>query len=129
MDEEIKKNQVNKFNRLSYVFSILMLLVIFSPYPLVKYLGKTGLVIYGLIFIISLFFAIKIEKMKKDNNIQTFKEIKAFTEGKKLDEIEAEREKEKREGDLAPNNSLSLSAQKTFFLIFVILLCYISVSE
>ena len=34
-----------------------------------------------------MFGALKIEKIKKENDIQTYKEIVAFTEGKKLDEL------------------------------------------
>ena len=34
-----------------------------------------------------MFWALKVEKIKKENDIQTYKEIVAFSEGKKLDEI------------------------------------------
>ena len=34
-----------------------------------------------------MFWALKVEKIKKENDIQTYKEIVAFTEGKKLDEL------------------------------------------
>ena len=34
-----------------------------------------------------MFWALKVEKIKKKNDIQTYKEIVAFTEGKKLDEL------------------------------------------
>ena len=34
-----------------------------------------------------MFWASKVEKIKKENDIQTYKEIVAFCEGKKLDEI------------------------------------------
>lgn len=43
-----------------------------------------------------MFFAIKVDKIKKDNDIQTYKEIVAFTEGKRLDEIQKIEEKAKR---------------------------------
>ena len=38
-------------------------------------------------FVITMFWALKVEKIKKENDIQTYKEIVAFCEGKKLDEI------------------------------------------
>lgn len=38
-------------------------------------------------FAITMFWALKVEKIKKENDIQTYKEIVAFSEGKKLDEI------------------------------------------
>ena len=41
-------------------------------------------------------FAIKIERIKKRNDIQTFKEIVAFAEGKRLDELKKLEESAKR---------------------------------
>ena len=43
-----------------------------------------------------MFYAFKIEKLKKQHDIQTYKEIVAFSEGKRLDEIEKQREIVKR---------------------------------
>ena len=43
-----------------------------------------------------MYFAVRIEKYKKKFDIQTYKEIVAFTDGKSLDEIEKAREEGKR---------------------------------
>lgn len=43
-----------------------------------------------------MYFAVKIERIKKSNNIHTYKEIVAFSEGKMLDEIENLQETAKR---------------------------------
>jgi hypothetical protein len=43
-----------------------------------------------------MYFAFKVEKCKKNNNVQTYKEIVSFTEGKRLDEIEKNQELGKR---------------------------------
>jgi hypothetical protein len=43
-----------------------------------------------------MYFAFKVEKVKKDNDVQTFKEIVAFSEGKRLDDIQKQREIGKR---------------------------------
>ena len=43
-----------------------------------------------------MYFAFKIEKIKKDNDVQTYKEIVAFSEGKLLDVIHKQREIGKR---------------------------------
>ena len=45
---------------------------------------------------ITMYWALKVEKIKKDNDIQTYKEIVAFSEGKRLDEIQQQREIGKR---------------------------------
>lgn len=46
-----------------------------------------ALIPFGIFFAITMFWALKVEKIKKENDIQTYKEIVAFTEGKKLDEL------------------------------------------
>ena len=91
MKNEIKNNDVKEFNKMARLLTAEYLIMVLSPLPLVKYLGWIGGVIWGIIFAVSIFTAVKVEKMKKENNIQTYKEIAAFMEGKPLDEISAER--------------------------------------
>lgn len=91
MKKEIEKNDVKKFNAWSWLFTAEFLAVPVSILPLIKYLGWIGGVIWGILFSIFMFTAIKVEKMKKANNIQTYREIKAFMEGKPLEEISEER--------------------------------------
>lgn len=43
-----------------------------------------------------MYYAFKVEKIKKDNDVQTYKEIVAFSEGKLLDDIQKQREIVKR---------------------------------
>ena len=43
-----------------------------------------------------MYFAVKVEKVKKENDIHTYKEIVAFTEGRRLDEMETQQELGKR---------------------------------
>ena len=94
--EMIKREDQNEFNRLSWVFSILMLLMILTPVPLAKLLGFWGLGIWALLAAVTLGMAFLVEKKKKQLNIQTYREINAFLEGKHLDEIAAAREEGKR---------------------------------
>ena len=91
MKKEIENSDVKKFNSLSWLLTVEYALVVLSPMPLMKYLNWLGGVIWGIILTISIFTAIKVEKLKKANNIQTYREIKAFMEGKPLDEITADR--------------------------------------
>ena len=39
-----------------------------------------------------MYYAFRIEKIKKDNDIHSYKEIVSFVEGKRLDEIETAKE-------------------------------------
>ena len=96
MKEEINKSEIKRFNRDGAIFTILLILSIVSVVPLTVFLDFYGLVISSVIWGISMFFALRIEKFKKSNDIQTYKEIVSFTEGKRLDEIEKSQEYGKR---------------------------------
>ena len=76
MKEEISKEAIQKFNRDGAIFTVLLILTVIAAVPLAVFLG--------------------VEKFKKENDIMTYKEIVAFTEGKQLDEIEKAQEKGKR---------------------------------
>ncbi len=96
MKKEINKDAVNLFNRLSYIYGIGFLIALVTPYPLFFYLGWAGLIIWFLYMVPLIIFAIYIEKMKKTNDIATYKEIVAFCEGKELDKDSKIAEKAKR---------------------------------
>ena len=64
--------------------------------PLAVFLGYCGYIVWGILFLIMIYYALRVEKFKKENDIMTYKEIVAFTEGKQLDEIEKAQEKGKR---------------------------------
>ena len=51
-----------------------------------------GAIIWAIFYLITLGFGIKVEKLKKKNELHTYKEIVAFSEGKCLDEIQKQRE-------------------------------------
>lgn len=96
MKKTVSKEELKKFNRDSTIFSVLLISCIVSFAPLTFFLSHYGLIPAGVIFIAAMFYAIKIEKYKKQHNIQTYKEIVAFTEGKNLSEIEKAVETGKR---------------------------------
>lgn len=96
MREEIKKEEVTKLNRYGMIYTVLFVVMLVSVVPLVMWLGNLGFIPWGFIFAVTMYFALKVEKIKKDNDIQTYKEIVAFAEGKRLDEIQKQREIAKR---------------------------------
>ena len=57
---------------------------------------EPALVPFCLLFGAALFFALRIEKIKKQYDVQTYREVAAFLEGKTLDEIQQLRESGKR---------------------------------
>lgn len=96
MKEVIKKDEVTKLNRYATIYAVLLVATVVSAVPFASWLGIWALIPWGIIFATAMCFALKIEKVKKDNDIQTYKEIVAFSEGKRLDEIQKQREIGKR---------------------------------
>ena len=96
MKEEIKKEEIAKMNRYGKIYTVMLIATAISAVPLFMWLGVWAFIPWGTIWAISMYFAFKIEKVKKDNDVQTYKEIVAFTEGKRLDDIQKQREIGKR---------------------------------
>ena len=96
MKEEIKKEETAKMNRYGKIYTIMLITTAISAVPLFMWLGVWAFIPWGIIWAISMYFAFKVEKVKKDNDVQTYKEIVAFSEGKLLDDIHKQREIGKR---------------------------------
>lgn len=96
MKEMVKKEDQMEFDRLGRLYSWLMLLMIVTPVPLTKLFRFWGLGVWACLAAVSLAVAVIVEKKKKELNVQTYREIVAFMEGKQLDEIEAAKEEGKR---------------------------------
>ena len=96
MKEAIQKEEIEKMNRYGRIYTVMLIVTAISAVPLFMWLGVWAFVPWGIIWAISMYFAFKIEKVKKDNDVQTYKEIVAFSEGKRLDDIQKQREIGKR---------------------------------
>lgn len=96
MKKEIKTEDIEKFKHDGNIFSILLITTMVSAVPLNKFMGNTGFVIWIIIAIASMYYAIKVEKHKKDNNVQTYREILTFIDGKNMDEVQKHQEYGKR---------------------------------
>lgn len=96
MRKEISAQERKQFEKDSNIFVCLFLAMLILPFPLVNFFGWYGLAVYAVVFVVGMYYAIRVEKHKKQFDIQTYKEIIAFTEGKSLDEIEKAREAGKR---------------------------------
>ncbi len=96
MKDVIQKEEIEKMNRYGTVYTIMLIATAVSAVPLFRWLGVWAFIPWGIIWATSMYFAFKIEKIKKDNDVQTYKEIVAFSEGKLLDDIHKQREIGKR---------------------------------
>lgn len=117
MKETIKKEEILKFDQYGMIFSILLIISVVSILPLTILFGFYGLIPWVLIYGVTMFYAFKVEKLKKQHDIQTYKEIVAFSEGKRLDEIQKQREIGKR-----PYQKFLLILTTAFITILVCIL-------
>ncbi len=81
MKKKIESIEIEKVKRLSTVLTILFLAMILSAAPLLFFLKVPGIIIWLTLGAITLFVAFRVEKVKKDNDIQTYREIAAFMNG------------------------------------------------
>lgn len=95
MKEQIKETDIKKFDHESIIFSILLISMIILPVPLFKLLDTIGIVLWVLLVVISFYYASRVEKLKKQYDIQTYKEITAFMDKKQLDNNQKNQEKGK----------------------------------
>lgn len=96
MKDVIQKEEIVKMNRYGKIYTIMLIVTAISAVPLFMWLGVWAFIPWGIIWALSMYFAVQVEKVKKGNDVQTYKEIVAFSEGKLLDDIQKQREIGKR---------------------------------
>ena len=96
MKDVIQKEEIVKMNRYGKIYTIMLIVTVVLAVPLFMWLGVWAFIPWGIIWALSMYFAFQVEKVKKDNDVQTYKEIVAFSEGKLLDDIQKQREIGKR---------------------------------
>lgn len=96
MKQEVNAADVKAMNRDGIIYTILLAATIILPVPLLKWFDLYGLIPELLLWGSAMYFALRLERIKKANNVQSYKEILAFSEGRKLDEIEQKVEAGKR---------------------------------
>lgn len=96
MKQEVNAADVKAMNRDAIIYTVLLAATIILPVPLIKWFGLYGLIPELLLWGSAMYFARRLERIKKANNVQSYREILAFSEGKRLDEIEQKVEAGKR---------------------------------
>lgn len=100
MKETVKKEDAKTLGNTNWIGIIGFLLLIFGVTPLFEYGGEVGRVLAGLlagVLSVCIFLSFhRSEQIKQENDIQTKREWLAFMEGSTLDDIENQREQEKR---------------------------------
>lgn len=96
MEEKINEEEIQKFNHYGTVYTVLLVVFCLTVIPFAVFLKIYGIMISALLYIVTLYYAFKVEKIKSNNDIQSYKEIVEFSNGKKLDEISKIQECAKR---------------------------------
>lgn len=96
MKEQINEADRKKFDRDSAIYTGLLIAAIVSAAPLAYFLRWVGAAIWLVLAGVMFYFSLRVEKQKKAFDIHTYREIVAFSQGKRLDEIEKARESGKR---------------------------------
>jgi len=120
MKEEIKEEDITSFKKLGNIFAVFLVAMILLPIPLKMFLGNIGIAIEVLIAIGAIYYGIKVEKMKKNFDIQTYKEIINFVEGKDMDDSKRNQEIGKRHYQ---KFLLAMGAALITFVVGVVLYC------
>lgn len=92
MKEVIEKQEIEKTNRYGKIYTVMLFVTVVSAVTLFMWLHVCGVIPWGILWSVSMYFAFKVEKVKKDNDVQTYKEIVVFSEGKLLDEMHKQQE-------------------------------------
>lgn len=96
MREIVNQHDIQEWKRTNRIFTALFVgLIVYAPIW-IWWDKWYGTVLYDLLAIATIFWSFKVEKLKKRHDVHTYREILAFSEGKKLDELEKATEKGKR---------------------------------
>ena len=100
MKQEISQEAVDTFNRESRIFAAMCIVsaVTFIPAAALGFSRNKWWVLGLWVFLYGLTMheAFRVEKLKKNQNLHTYREIVAYSEGRSLEELEAAEERGKR---------------------------------
>ncbi len=95
MKQIIHDQEFMRYQKDGVVFSLLLIGSPIISISLIFYLDWYGIAISCLIFVIAMFYALRIEKFKKKHNLRTYRQIVAYDQGRSLSEIEEAEERGK----------------------------------
>ena len=114
MKKEIENEEIRKLNKYATIYSILLIATFLSIIPILIWINIYVIIFAVALYAVTLYFAFKVERIKKDNKIYTYKEITAFMNGKRLDEITSQQEIGKR-----PYQQFLLAMGSAFIVIII----------
>lgn len=92
MKKEINKDELQVFNRDRVMFIYLLVLFIITLFPFTVRFSFIGFIIVAVIYGATMYFAVKSEKRATKCDIQAYKEIVAYIEEQRSDEMDKTQE-------------------------------------
>lgn len=100
MKQEISQEAVDSFNRESRIFAVMCIVSAVTFIPLAALaLARDqwwAIALWVIMYAVTMHEAFRVEKLKKNHNLHTYREIVAYSEGRTLEELEAAEERGKR---------------------------------
>ncbi|MCH5340043.1 MAG: helix-turn-helix transcriptional regulator [Acetatifactor sp.] len=116
MKREIVDEEIRKMNKYGTIYSILLIATFLSIIPIMIWINVYVIIFAAALYAVTLYYAFKVERIKKNNKIYTYKEITAFMNGKRLDELTSQQEIGKR-----PYQQFLLAMGSAFIVIIIAL--------
>lgn len=82
MKKQVAQDDVRRFKRDTVIFTVLIFVTVLSAAPLFLYLELAGIVLWLLIAGLMIYYAVRLNRQKRKNDIQTYRKILAFMEEK-----------------------------------------------
>ena len=95
MKQIIHDQEFMRYQKDAVFFTILLIGSPIISIPLILYLDGYGIAISCLILAVGIFYALRIEKFKKQHNLRTYRQIVAYVQGRNLSDIEEAEERGK----------------------------------
>ncbi|MGG2129890.1 helix-turn-helix transcriptional regulator [Bacillus sp. S2(2024)] len=88
-DVKIMKEELQKsiFLKWTYIMTALMIILPISIAPAFYFFGYYGLIMPLVLFSLLMFSALKVENIKKEHNLKTYRQIVNFVEGKSVSKV------------------------------------------
>ena len=85
MKKQVSQDDVRRFKLDTIIFTVLIILTFISVVPLFLYLKLAGIVLWLLIARVMIYYVMQLNKQKRNNDIQTYRETLAFIEDKEIE--------------------------------------------
>ncbi|MFZ7640622.1 helix-turn-helix domain-containing protein [Bacillus cereus] len=92
-DVKIMKEKLQKsiFLKWSYIMLVLMIMLPISLVPVCYFFGYYGFIALLVLSILLMFASLKVESIKREHNLKTYREIVDFVEGKPVNKVKVDK--------------------------------------